>query len=81
MSATTRTLGSIITDARARCEQEAARGWEWTFFHMTESEREMFDHWLVKINHVLAHEPGTVERRFKRFIADLVSGRYRGELP
>ena len=77
----TRSLASLVQDARHRCEYEASRGSDWTFFHMTEAEREMFDQWLVKINHVLAHEAGTVERRWRLFMNDVVSGRYKGEMP
>lgn len=77
---TERTLTAIFSEARARCLMEATRGSDWTFAHMTSAEREAFDSWLVEVGHVLASEPGTTEGRFRSFVADLVSGRYRGGL-
>ena len=76
-----KTLSGYIEDARARMEYEAVLGAHWTFSHMSQSARDEFDAWLVKIGHVLASEAGTQERRFISFMSDLHTGRYRGELP
>ena len=76
-----RSLTNIFADARARMEMEAGRGADWTYMYMTEAERDAFDRWLVSISHVLAQEAGTTERRFKLFMSDLISGRYKGEMP
>ena len=76
-----RTLTVILSDARVRYETEAIRGPEWTLMHMSQTERDAFDRWLVKVNHVLASEAGTQESRFLRFVRDWCSGRYKGEMP
>ena len=75
-----RSLRQIIEHAEAYHASES-RAIGWAFHSLTISEREAFDTWLVSINHVLAHEPGTTEQRFTRFMTDKVSGRYKGPLP
>jgi hypothetical protein len=75
-------LTTLIEDARHRMAREALDGARWTFHRvMTKADRDTFDWWLVSINHVLANEPGTQERRFLSFMSDLTSGRYKGQLP
>lgn len=78
----TMTLTNLIQDALRRAAYEATRGIEHTFHRvMTQADRDAFDAWLVRINHVLASEAGTQETRFRRFIQDVMSRRYKGEMP
>ena len=81
LSQTPRRLSAILDEARHRAEIESYRGVDWTFMNMLQAERDAFDVWLVKIRHPFAAEAGTQEQRFRRFVGDLVTGRYKGELP
>ena len=79
---TQHTLASLIRDAVSRAEYESTRGIEHTFhWVMTQADRDAFDRWLVQINHVSASEAGTQEYRFRRFVQEVRSGQYAGEMP
>ena len=63
----------FIENARRRHQREGRRGASWTFHNMTSIEQELFDQWLVEIDHPLAQTAGTTEQRFLRLVDSIAS--------